>query len=133
MKKQIITLLLAASLACSFTACGSKQEEISSSSGIITELTSAEEHDVISSLMGTVRHFEPDLELPDTNREYTIAKVEGHYNLAGTAKRPDGSNAMISYWVDLDGDDYYVHYFSVKDDVYVDDKEIDAIFEKDEE
>lgn len=132
MKKQIITLLLAASLACSFTACGSKQEEVSSSSGIVTELTTSERMDVISSLRGTVRHFESDLELPD-NKDFTIAKVEGHYNLAGTAKRPDGSNAMIMYWVDLDGDDYYVHYFSVKDDVYVDDKEMDAIFEKDEE
>ena len=128
MKKKITAFLLATLMACSFVGCGSTKEEVSTSSGIDTELSSSERIDVIAALVGTVRHFEPDLELPENNDDYTIAKVEGHYNLAGTAKRPDGSNAMISYWVDLDGKDYSVHYFSVKDDVYVDDKTLDDLF-----
>ena len=130
MKKVIVSVLVAIFITCSLTGCGSKKEEVSSSSGIVTELSSKEKADVISSLMGTVRHFEPDLEIPDSPREYTIAKVDGHYNLAVTAKRPDKSNAMISYWVDLNGDEYSVHYFSVKDDVYVNDGEMDALFEE---
>ena len=130
MRKRIVVIIMAAFMAMSFAACGSKKEEVSSSSGIVTELSSKEKNDVITSLMGTIRHFEPDLEIPENPKEFTVAKVEGHYNLAVTAKRPDGSNAMISYWVDLDGDDYSVHYFSVKDDVYVDDGQIDALFEE---
>ena len=130
MKRVIIPVLIAVLVLCCLAGCGSKKEEVSSSSGIATELSSKEKNNVISSLKGAIRHFEPDLEIPDNSKEFTIAKVEGHYNLAVTAKRPDGSNAMISYWVDLDGDDYSVHYFSVKDDVYVDDGQIDALFEE---
>lgn len=122
MKKQIVAVLLATSLAFSFAGCGnSKEEPAASSSGVNADLPTSERNDVIAALMGTVRNFEPDLELPENNSEYTIAKVDGHYNLAGTAKRPDGSNAMIVFWVDIEGKNYSVHYFSVKDDIYVDD------------
>lgn len=129
MKKAIITVLVAAFALCCLAGCGSK-EEVSSSSGIVTELPTKEKDAVITSLMGTIRHFEPDLEIPENTKDFTIARVEGHYNLAVIATRPDGSNAMISYWVDLDGKNYSVHYFSVKDDVYVDDGQIDALFEE---
>lgn len=124
MKKFIALIVLATSL--SLFGCGQKAESTASATNISADLSMSERIDVIASLMGTIRNYEPGLQIPEDQNKFTIAKVDGHYNLAVTATRPDGSNAMIMYWVDLAEDNKYsVHYFSVKDDVYVDDGSLD--------